>query len=267
MLPNILLPSTEIDHRVMYHALAHRAPLGSMVRRSSTVRCRAATKSSTVVKTPDKFIPPWRDCYQHLKSKGLRTVAPEEAQQLLATGDWVLLDVRRPDQHEESHPEGATNVPMYRRIDMSQADFAKLMKVVAYSFNGVQPIDSNNTFTADVLAAAPGKKYILMCEAGGTMRASVNFPMGKPSRSLQAAYKLIDEAGLTADDVVHLERGVYGWYQAELPMIGDYTPDLGRTPMAAKDPALQNAAQSAAYETKDSDKPLEQPKKSGWFPW
>lgn len=44
---------------------------------------------------------------------------------------------------------------------------------------------------------------------------------GKPSRSLQAAFKLIDEAGLTADDVVHLERGLYGWYQAELPMVGE----------------------------------------------
>lgn len=162
------------------------------------------------------------------------------------------------------------------------------MKVVAYSFNGVQPIDSNNTFTSEVLAAAPGKKYILMCEAGGTMRQSVNFPMvclfcggggvfwlggrgpsvawqqqiwlsgcvllllqtmtmpclllpvsaaaaavhvcllrlssylqGKPSRSLQAAFKLMDEAGLSSSDVAHLERGVYGWYQAQLPMVGE----------------------------------------------
>lgn len=51
------------------------------------------------------------------------------------------------------------------------------MKVVAYSFNGVQPIDSNSNFSAEVLAAAPGKKFIVMCEAGGTMRESVNFPM------------------------------------------------------------------------------------------
>jgi hypothetical protein len=27
------------------------------------------------------------------------------------------------------------------------------------------------------------------------------------------------------------DRGVYGWYQANLPMEGDYTPDIGRTPM------------------------------------
>jgi hypothetical protein len=51
------------------------------------------------------------------------------------------------------------------------------MKVVAFSFNGVQPIDSNKEFTSEVLAAAPGKKYITMCEAGGTMKQTVNFPM------------------------------------------------------------------------------------------
>lgn len=146
------------------------------------------------------------------------------------------------------------------------------MKVVAFSFNGVQPIDSNKEFVSEVLAAAPGKKFIVMCEAGGTMRGSVNFPMvgcgvkcvrmpchakqmlyadtwcsltltcnggveqsaarlcpaapgaacssrsvqlsqespppcaflsHRASRSLQAAFKLIDKAGLTADDVVH----------------------------------------------------------------
>lgn len=49
---------------------------------------------------------------------------------------------------------------------------------------------------------------------------------------------------------------------------GSYTPDLGRTPMAAKDPTLLNAAQGASYEMREGDKPAEQQqKKSGWFPW
>lgn len=49
---------------------------------------------------------------------------------------------------------------------------------------------------------------------------------------------------------------------------GSYTPDLGRTPMAAKDPTLLNAGQSAAYETKEGDKPAaEAQEKKGWFPW
>jgi rhodanese-related sulfurtransferase len=25
---------------------------------------------------------------------------------MIASGEWVLLDVRRPDQHEEAHPQG-----------------------------------------------------------------------------------------------------------------------------------------------------------------
>lgn len=56
-----------------------------------------------------------------------------------------------------------------------------MMKVVAYSFNGVQPIDSNTSFTSEALAAASGKKFIVMCEAGGTMRQTVNFPMVRRS--------------------------------------------------------------------------------------
>lgn len=38
----------------------------------------------------------------------------------------VSVAPRRPDQYEEAHPEGALSVPMYRRIDMGQADFAKV---------------------------------------------------------------------------------------------------------------------------------------------
>lgn len=213
----------------------------------------------------DKFIPPWRDVYHDLKSKGLRTISPEEAAKLIKTGDWVVVDVRRPDQHDEAHPDGCVSVPMYRLIDMSKPDFSKVMKVIAYSFNGVQAIESNSTFTADALKAARGKKIITMCEAGGTMRPTVNFPFGKPSRSLQAAYKIITEGGVKPEEVAHLERGLYGWYQAELPIVGDYKPDLGRTPMAAQDPTLQNAAQSAGYEMKEGDKALQPEKKKNWF--
>eukprot|EP00878_Enallax_costatus_P008267 GHUV01008643.1.p1 GENE.GHUV01008643.1~~GHUV01008643.1.p1 ORF type:complete len:142 (+),score=29.64 GHUV01008643.1:1345-1770(+) len=140
------------------------------------------------------------------------------------------------------------------------------MKVVAYSFNGVRAIEHNDNFTKEALSAAGGRKVIMMCEAGGTMRPTVSFPFGKPSRSLQAAYKVLTEAGKTSDEVAHLERGLYGWYQAELPIVGDYKPDVGRTPMAAQEPTLQDAAQSSAYETKEGDKQMQPAeKKKGWF--
>lgn len=64
---------------------------------------------------------------------------------------------------------------------LSQRLPLQMMKVVAYSFNGVQPIDSNTSFTSEALAAASGKKFIVMCEAGGTMRQTVNFPMVRRS--------------------------------------------------------------------------------------
>eukprot|EP00882_Tetradesmus_deserticola_P009218 GHRQ01009722.1.p2 GENE.GHRQ01009722.1~~GHRQ01009722.1.p2 ORF type:complete len:254 (+),score=104.27 GHRQ01009722.1:215-976(+) len=224
-----------------------------------SVVCRAAAEKTI-------FIPPWRDVYNDLRTKGLRTVAPEEAAEMLATGQWVLVDVRRPDQYAEGHAQGSLNVPMYSRIDLSSVDFAKALKVIAFSFNGVQPIDSNTSFTKDAMAAAPGKKFITLCEAGGTMKPTVNFPLGKPSRSLQAAWKIITEGGVGADDVAHLERGLYGWYQAELPIEGTYTPDLGRTPMAAQDPAVNNIAQSQGYEQKPGDKQQEQAaQKKNWF--
>jgi hypothetical protein len=51
----------------------------------------------------------------------------------------------------------------------------QVMKVIAFSFNGVQPIDNNPAFVQDALAA--GKKFITLCEAGGTMKPTVNFPL------------------------------------------------------------------------------------------
>uniref|UniRef100_A0A383WG05 Rhodanese domain-containing protein n=1 Tax=Tetradesmus obliquus TaxID=3088 RepID=A0A383WG05_TETOB len=252
----------------MQQALATRGRACGVTGVPRTSSTRPAVRSLVCRAAADKtpFIPPWRDVYNDLKSKGLRTVAPEEAAELLATGKWALIDVRRPDQFEEGHAQGSVSVPMYSRLDMSQADLAKVMKLIAFSFNGVQPIDSNATFTKDALAASPAKKFITLCEAGGTMKPTVNFPLGKPSRSLQAAWKLMAEGGVAPGDVVHLERGLYGWYQADLPIEGTYTPDLGRTPMAAQDPAVNSIAQSTGYEQQAGDKQQPEPaQKKKWF--
>lgn len=43
---------------------------------------------------------------------------------------------------------------------------------------------------------------ITCCEAGGTLKPSTNFPEGKPSRSLQAAYRILAER--LAPRVAHL---------------------------------------------------------------
>ena len=42
-----------------------------------------------------------------------------------------------------------------------------------------------------VATGGGAKGAVFMCESGGTMKPSVNFPFGKGSRSLQAAYKAL----------------------------------------------------------------------------
>jgi hypothetical protein len=66
----------------------------------------------------------WMLCFWVRQCPLLIGIAPAA----VPTGVVLCVSVapRRPDQHEESHPEGALSVPMYRRIDMGQADFAKV---------------------------------------------------------------------------------------------------------------------------------------------
>eukprot|EP00879_Flechtneria_rotunda_P021178 GHRR01022310.1.p1 GENE.GHRR01022310.1~~GHRR01022310.1.p1 ORF type:complete len:152 (+),score=21.28 GHRR01022310.1:351-806(+) len=113
----------------MQQALARRGCTGIVVTRTlvSNTRLRPCRAVATKAAAKDNvFIPPWKDVFRTLKESGLRTISPEEASELLNSGTWVLLDVRRPDQHEESHPQGSVSVPMYSLIDMSKPDFAKV---------------------------------------------------------------------------------------------------------------------------------------------
>lgn len=188
-----------------------------------------------------RFIPRWSTCFEALRSKGLETVSAEEAARLVQSGEWVLVDVRRGDQFAVASPQGAVSVPLYDKLVLGGAggfDAGKLLKSVAYAFNGVDPIDPNPNFgeQVDKLTEGGRKGLIFACEAGGTMRPSVNFPEGKASRSLQACYKAMEERGVSR--VKHLERGLFGWYQADLPFTGDYTPEIGRFPSAAGEPVV-----------------------------
>lgn len=145
--------------------------------------------------------PVWQVVFETLQAKNLRTVAPEDASQMLESGNWVLLDVRLPAAHESSHPTGSVSAPLYRPIDYSQLDVVKVLKTIAYRFNGVNPVEPNPDFIDRLRQlTADGKGVITMCEAGGTMKPSTNFPEGKASRSLQAAFKILD-SGIT--DQVH----------------------------------------------------------------
>ena len=56
---------------------------------------------------------------------------------------------------------------------------------ICWLYHCCRPVEENEDFLTDLEKAAGGKGVILMCEAGGTMKASANFASGKASRSLK----------------------------------------------------------------------------------
>ncbi|KAJ9504523.1 hypothetical protein QJQ45_029528, partial [Haematococcus lacustris] len=237
--------------------------------------------------------------------KKLRSVTPEEAEESVESGSWVLVDVRPAPAYQQAHPAGAVSIPLYQPIDWSKPDAGKVFKALAYAFNGVAAVEPNPQFSERVREVTQGGKVgvITLCEAGGTLKPSTNFPFGKASRSLQAAYRQVAagssrqqtqtsrnlaraqhgdgevgslhgrhvEGGAAAvalghgcrvlaegvtTKVQHLERGVYGWYQADLDFEGEgsYKPEIGRTPSAAAEPTIEAIRSSTGYQMRAGDK-------------
>lgn len=165
----------------------------------------------------------------------IRSVSPDEAMELTSSGKYALVDVRAQESYEEAHAEGAFNAPLFQKLNWSSGGF-RILKGVAYLVNGVSPVEPNANFIEEMKKVTDtGKGVILYCEAGGTLAPSTNFMTGKTSRSLKAAYRVLD-AELT-QDVLHLDGGIFGYYSAGKPIIGEYNKEnAGKTPNVAKAP-------------------------------
>jgi rhodanese-related sulfurtransferase len=179
--------------------------------------------------------------YPELTQKyGVESISAQDAYALCQAGEAVLVDVRPVTDHESSAPAGAANAPMFRIIDIKAGGggIGRLLKFVAMKTQGVTPTEQSPDFLSSVAAVAGSKTAILACEAGGTLEPTVNFPIGKESRSLKAAWRVASSNTLPPSKIKHLQGGVLGWYKAELPMTGEYdTSKAYRTPQAAEQPS------------------------------
>ena len=145
----------------------------------------------------------------------------------------VLVDVRPPERHAAGAPAGAVNVPIYVLSKPLYGGFnpGSLLKAALLAANGVTPTEENQAFLADLQAAAGGKGVALLCETGGALAPTAQFRYGKASRSLQAAFRALEDGGWAPARVTHVEGGVYAWAQAGLPFDGEYDgKEAGRTP-------------------------------------
>lgn len=191
--------------------------------------------------------------YPYLQGK-VASISATEAAEKIKKGKHILVDVRTKEAYEQAHPEGALNIPLYKTLNLQEGGPSKWLKYLAYAANGVSPIELNTAFDEEIKAVAKGGKGIItICDAGGSLKPTVNFPQGKASRSLQAAYISLTQ-GLTSGEVLHLDRGLYGWYQEDGVIVGEYKPDIGRTPMAAQDPTLARLSAETGYELRPGDK-------------
>jgi rhodanese-related sulfurtransferase len=177
---------------------------------------------------------------QYLRQRNLRTVPPTEAAKLAEQGGWVVVDVRPPSAHAKAHPTGAASVPLYVPLEVDSV--AKGLKAIAYAFNGVSGVQPNLKFEQqlqEALGGGGGKKKgaLFIDEAGGTLRATPNFPAGKSSRSLQACFRCLRDELIPEEQVLHVTGGCAQWARDSLPFDGTYDPaEAGKTPNAAAEP-------------------------------
>lgn len=103
-------------------------------RRSSCTVVHAAASTQQNVKMPS-----WEQMHKQLTTQHrLESISPSEAQKLVKSGKFVLVDVRPPDVFEKAHPEGAQNAPLFQSVKWSQPDFKKYLRAIAFMANGVK---------------------------------------------------------------------------------------------------------------------------------
>ncbi|KAF0924380.1 hypothetical protein E2562_010055 [Oryza meyeriana var. granulata] len=158
----------------------------------------------------------WKIKRQVLVEKRVRSVDVKEALRLQKENNFTILDVRPEADFKEAHPPGAINVQIYRLIkEWTAWDIARR---AAFAFFGIFAGTEENPEFIQSVDEKLGKdaKIIVACSTGGTLKPTQNFPDGKQSRSLIAAYLLVLNG---YKNVFHLDGGLYTWFKEGLPAV------------------------------------------------
>merc|ERR1719183_1618840 len=130
---------------------------------------------------------------------------------------YVLVDVRPDNVFDESRAAGSVNAPLFQPITGKSP--MQLLRYALYRSMEVAPVEENPDFVEDAAAViGKAKGVILACAEGGSLEASFpSFKTGKMSRSLVAAYQLLEAGVAPAKTTVHLQGGLNAWFRADLP--------------------------------------------------
>lgn len=118
--------------------------------------------------------------------------------------------------------KGSLNVPIYQPIAGWSPQ--QIARRAGYAFFGVAKGTEANPNFMEEFKSAVGPKWkevVIICETGGTLESTGNFPNGKQSRSLIACYEALLEG---YSRVCFLEGGMNSYFKASLPL-EDETPE------------------------------------------
>ncbi|GFH23759.1 rhodanese-like protein, partial [Haematococcus lacustris] len=142
--------------------------------RRTTVNAHQAGPVRPSVRACAAKLPKWDECFRYLvDEKKLRSVTPEEAEESVESGSWVLVDVRPAPAYQQAHPAGAVSIPLYQPIDWSKPDAGKVFKALAYAFNGVAAVEPNPQFSERVREVTQGGKADLDFEGEGSYKPEI----------------------------------------------------------------------------------------------
>ena len=158
------------------------------------------TKSLRQVAVAGRF-PRWMVIAEQLEDASVKSVDVTEAQRMLRSGEWAMIDVR-PSNKEFSIMD-AVHIPIFDVIDFDDIRNQKLetkLRAYLYAMSGVTPVELNEDFVDQVSQASGDKNVLLVCNTGGSLPDT-------PSRSLKAAWLLLNSFNDDNDKQIALLKG------------------------------------------------------------
>ena len=196
--------------------------------------------------------PTWRGMRARILASGVKSISRQQLEALLHENDAavMMIDVRPAEDFERYHAKGdrllVMNCPLYKyldgELDVDGNGLLRAVRRLAYAAQGVQGVEKNASFVDEVLACmrtAGVAHVVVCCAAGGTLTATDNFPDGQSSRSLIAAFEILEALQASGSDgvrVSHLQGGLNLWFKAGGDGEGStssYDDSSGKVPFVA----------------------------------
>lgn len=176
----------------------------------------------------------------------MSTLSPDEAKSILNAdreGDYVLLDVRQPEEYEAGHIPGAKLIPL-GELEQRQTELDKAKKIITYCRSGKRSLG------ASVLLCGLGFKEVYSMEEGilGWHYETITGPPQEGMELLDGVAELRDILLLA----FRLEKGSWNFYSKAGEKLQEKTGTLSRLMNMEEEHMLWIYTEMTRYWTDDT---------------